>query len=54
MAKGYSRSALTTGISMGSALAMILSYSVNHSIIWAIVHGFCSWFYVLYFAFFKD
>lgn len=40
--------ATTAGISMGSALAMILSFSVNHSILWAIVHGVCSWFYVIY------
>jgi hypothetical protein len=36
------------GISMGSALAMILSFQLNHSILWAIIHGLCSWFYVLY------
>jgi hypothetical protein len=33
---------------MGSALAMILSYDRNHSILYAIVHGLCTWFYVLY------
>ena len=38
---------------MGTALAMILSYSSNKSIIWAIIHGILSWFYVLYFALFK-
>ena len=32
---------------MGSALAMILSYDRNHSILYAIVHGLCTWFYVL-------
>jgi hypothetical protein len=37
-------------ITMGSALAMILSYSVNQSILWAILHGFFSWLYVIYFA----
>ena len=29
---------IRTGIGMGSALAMILSYSINKSIIWAIIH----------------
>jgi hypothetical protein len=38
----------SVGISMGSALAMILSYDRNHSIFYAIVHGLCTWFYVLY------
>lgn len=39
-----------SGISFGSALAMILSYSLNKSILWAIVHGLFSWAYVIYFA----
>ena len=40
----------SVGISMGCALAMILSWSINHSIIWAILHGCLSWLYVIYFA----
>ena len=40
--------AATAGISFGSALSMILSFQLNHSIFWAIVHGICSWFYVIY------
>lgn len=32
----------------GSALAMILSYAKNSSILWAILHGIISWFYVIY------
>lgn len=41
-----------SGISMGSALAMILSYNANQSILWAILHGIFSWLYVIYFAVF--
>ena len=33
---------------MGMALAMILSFQLNHSILWAIVHGIISWFYVIH------
>jgi hypothetical protein len=40
--------AATAGIGFGSALAMILSFQLNHSILWAVVHGVCSWFYVAY------
>ncbi|MBZ5681795.1 MAG: hypothetical protein LAO24_16990 [Acidobacteriia bacterium] len=43
--------AATAGISMGAALAMILSFQLNHSILWAIVHGVLSWIYVIYRAF---
>lgn len=32
----------------GSALAMILSYTQNSSIFWAILHGIISWIYVIY------
>jgi len=35
---------------MGAILAMILSYSINQSIAWCILHGIFGWFYVIYFA----
>ncbi len=36
--------------SIGVAIAVALSYSINKSILWAMLHGFLSWFYVVYFA----
>jgi len=39
-----------TGISFGTALAIAISWSVNKSILWAIVHGLFSWLYVIYYA----
>lgn len=36
------------GITMGSCLAMIISFSINRSIFWAIVHGCMSWVYVIF------
>jgi len=38
------------GVSFGSALAMIISYTAWHSILWAIFHGMLSWVYVIYYA----
>lgn len=35
---------------IGIVLAVVLSYSLNHSIPWAILHGLLSWFYVIYYA----
>lgn len=32
----------------GSALSIVLSYTQNSSILWAIIHGIISWFYVIY------
>lgn len=42
--------AAKVGIGFGSALAITISWSVNKSILWAIVHGLLSWFYVIYYA----
>lgn len=42
--------AASSGIGMGCALAVSISWSVNKSILWAILHGIFSWFYVIYFA----
>lgn len=42
------------GIGYGAVVAMILSYSVNKSILWMLIHGWLSWLYVLYFALFKS
>jgi len=38
-----------TGITFGSCLAMIISYTAWKSIFWAILHGIFSWVYVIYF-----
>ena len=37
------------GISLGTLIAIVISWSANHSVLWAIVHGFFGWFYVLYY-----
>ena len=39
-----------TGASFGSALAIAISWSEHKSLLWAIVHGVFSWFYVIYYA----
>jgi hypothetical protein len=36
------------GVSLGSAMAMILSFAKNHSILYMIIHGLFSWLYVIY------
>lgn len=41
--------AAKAGISFGSALAMVISYTTWHSVGWAIIHGLMSWLYVIYF-----
>ena len=39
-----------SGISFGCSLAMVISWSINKSILWAILHGIFGWFYVIYYA----
>ena len=41
------------GFSLGVEIAVALSWGANHSILWAIIHGFLSWFYVIYYIIFK-
>ena len=44
------RTVISKGVSLGSAIAVTISWSINHSILWAILHGIFSWAYVLYYA----
>lgn len=41
---------IKAGVSFGSALAMVISWTANKSLLWAIVHGLLSWLYVVYYA----
>lgn len=48
--RAASYSATKAGIGFGSALAISISWSLHKSIVWAVIHGFLSWFYVIYYA----
>lgn len=37
------------GFTLGTVIAVALSWGVNKSIMWAIIHGFLSWIYVIYY-----
>lgn len=39
-----------SGFGLGSVIAVVCSWQRNRSILWAILAGIFSWFYVLYFA----
>jgi hypothetical protein len=49
-AMARTKQAARAGVTMGTALAITISWSANHSILWAILHGFLSWLYVVYYA----
>ena len=44
------QTSITVGASLGTTLAVVCSWQRNRSILWAILHGFLSWIYVIYFA----
>ncbi len=48
--KSSTSSAARAGISFGCALAITISWSLHKSVLWAILHGIFSWFYVLYYC----
>ncbi len=39
-----------SGLGLGSVIAVVCSWQRNRSILWAILAGILSWFYVIYFA----
>lgn len=49
-----SSSAIRSGVGLGSVIAVVVSWSRNKSILWAILHGILSWLYVIYFAVTRD
>nr|WP_319510498.1 hypothetical protein [uncultured Draconibacterium sp.] len=46
----FSRTAIRSGIGIGSALAVVVSWERNKSVLLAFLHGIFSWLYVLYFV----
>ena len=42
--------AVQSGIGLGAVIAVVVSWQRNRSILWAILAGVFSWFYVIYFA----
>lgn len=37
-------------VGVGTIIAAVISYFTNQSILWAIVHGFLAWIYILYYV----
>jgi len=47
---GFARFGTSAGITFGSCLAIVISYTAWNSILWAVLHGLLSWVYVIYYA----
>jgi len=39
---------IAPGVGLGTIIAVVVSWSRNKSILWAIVHGILGWLYVIY------
>ena len=52
--KNGNNAAAGAGLGFGAALAMVMSWTANHAILWALVHGLLGWIYVVYYVLTKD
>jgi hypothetical protein len=44
-----SKEVVKKGISFGACLAMVISFTMWKSVLWAIIHGLLGWIYVVYY-----
>ncbi len=44
-----SKDVARSGVGFGTALAIAISWSLHHSVFWAVLHGVFSWVYVIYY-----
>ena len=44
----YSRPVYIAPVGLGTIIAVVISWSRNKSILWAIIHGILGWLYVIY------
>jgi len=46
---GYARPVyVAPGVGLGTIIAVVISWTRNKSILWAIIHGILGWLYVIY------
>jgi len=38
------------GIGLGTVIAVVISWTTWHSVVWVIIHGLLGWIYVVYYA----
>ena len=43
-----------SSIGFGAVLAIIMSWTANKAVIWAIIHGILGWIYVIYYLIVKN
>jgi len=43
-----------SSVGFGAVLAIVMSWTINKSILWAIFHGILGWLYVIYYLFTRN
>ena len=51
---GITQTAVKDGIGIGSAIAIVVSWDRNKSILYALLHGILGWLYVIYFVIVRE
>ncbi|MGO4918195.1 hypothetical protein [Maribacter spongiicola] len=51
---GITQTAVNNGIGIGSAIAIVVSWDRNKSILYALLHGILGWLYVIYFVIVRE
>lgn len=51
---GITQTVVKNSIGIGSAIAIVVSWERNKSILYAIVHGILGWIYVIYFVIIRE
>lgn len=46
--KIFIRTEVGAGLGSGSLVALVMSFIVNKSVIWGLIHFMCSWLYVVW------
>lgn len=49
MSENNSSSSCGGGIGIGTVIAILISWNLYHSVLWAAIHGFFGWGYVIYY-----
>ncbi len=46
--------AIQGGVGLGTIIAVVISWSRNESVFWAILHGILGWLYVIYYMIIRE
>jgi fucose permease len=52
--RGGSKVVAGSSLGFGAVLAMVMSWTLNQSILWAVIHGVFGWIYVIYYMIVRD